>query len=86
LSELEELLVEKDKFELGEVKEMIDEFTEVFDVAYTYSPITNQLMTQNFEFVRSVNCLIKYVNNKKDREEPNEHVTYGHYPICRNIC
>ena len=39
LSELEELLVEEDHFEKKVVKQELDEFTEIFDFAYTFSPV-----------------------------------------------
>ena len=47
VSELEELLVQKDHFGKKEAKEAVDEFVEIFDFAYTFSPVTDQLMSQN---------------------------------------
>ena len=98
LSELEELLIEKDHFEKNQAKEAIDEFVEIFDFAYTFSPVTDQLMSQNFQFVKAINCLILHVNEKPaqslvdardlDDEQQNENpdVTYGQNQICKNIC
>lgn len=102
LSELQELLTEEDHFDKEEAKRGIDEFVEIFDFAYTLSPSTFQLMSQNFQFVKSINCLIDYVNKKSgeaqgaaDGEEAspqainveeNLQVTYGQAAICRNIC
>ena len=41
LSELEELLIEKDHFGRKQAKDAIDEFVEIFDFAYTFSPVTD---------------------------------------------
>ena len=41
VSELEELLVQKDHFGKQEAKEAVDEFVEIFDFAYTFSPVTD---------------------------------------------
>lgn len=59
LSELHHLLTEKDQFSPEDAKEAVDEFVEIFDFAYTFSPVTDQLMSQNFQFVLAVEKLIK---------------------------
>ena len=41
VSELEELLVQKDHFGKKEAREAVDEFVEIFDFAYTFSPVTD---------------------------------------------
>ena len=55
-------------------------------------------MSQNFQFVKAINCLILNVNEKRgqslpnagdiDDEQENENpsVTYGQNQICKNIC
>ena len=45
LDELRTLLTEYDKFDANLVNEAIDEFTERYDFAYTFSPETDQLMS-----------------------------------------
>lgn len=41
------------------------EFVEIFDFAYTYSPSTDQLMSQNFQFVQTISHLIVSINEKR---------------------
>jgi len=63
LAELEDLLTGYDKFEPEDAKLSIEEFTSIFDFAYSFTPENNLLMTQNFVFVKAINQLIKYVNS-----------------------
>lgn len=75
----------KDSFSETLAELEIEEFVEVFDFAYTYNEESNLLMSQNYTFVKSINCLIKYVNQKKipnirelfQTQQMNEKVTYN---------
>jgi len=45
LAELEDLLTGYDKFEPEDAKLSIEEFTSIFDFAYSFTPENNLLMT-----------------------------------------
>lgn len=63
ISEMIDLLVNYEHFDRTIVEQEMDEFLRVFDFVYTIS--NGQLMSQNFQFVKCVNDLIKLVNMRR---------------------